>query len=360
MSDFTNDTVVPSIEKDTPTALENAKNTVASNVSAAANAVGNHPITQSVTNGPVAENVKDQHAKTQAEFSNLAASRTTPSTPAATGQPLTHYHSFFYNLLSWQHPRASAIAYLAVVLFIFAARYLDALRYTFKLTWMVLGVTVLAEVAGKAIMSNGLTSQIRPKKYYTVSKETLDSLLGDVHELINFFVIEAQRIVFAENVFASGAAFLAAFISYYLIKIVPFWGLSLISTTLLFLGPLVYKTNKELIDHHINNASSVINQQTEQVKSIAGQHAARATEYTKATVGDYSAKAQEMIGNARGRSASPTITKSEPTIKKENIPSSTYKAEDFPAAPKQEFNSAPAIGSQVNALRDEHEPLIST
>lgn len=155
--------------------------------------------------GPVAENVKDQHAKTQAEFSNLAASRTTPNTTAATGQPLTHYHSFFYNLLSWDHPRASGIAYLAVVLFIFAARYLDALRYTFKLTWMVLGVTVLAEVAGKAILSNGLTSQIRPKKYYTVSKETLDSLLGDVHELINFFVIEAQRIVFAENVFASGA-----------------------------------------------------------------------------------------------------------------------------------------------------------
>jgi len=361
MSDFTtNDKVVPSIERDTPTTLNNAKNTVASNVSAAASAVSNHPITQSVTNGPVADNVKEQHAKTQAEFSNLAASRTTPSTPAATGQPLTHYHSFFYNLLSWEHPRASGIAYLTTVLFIFAARYLDVLRYAFKLTYLVLGVTVLAEVVGKFLFSSGFASQVRPKKYYTVSKETLDSLLGDVHELINFFVIEAQRIVFAENVFASGAAFLAAFISYYLIKIVPFWGLSLISTSLLFLGPLVYKTNQELIDHHLNNASNVINQQTEQVKTIAGQHAARASESTKAFVGDYSAKAQEMIGNARGRSASPNITKSEPTFKKENIPSSTYNAEDFPVAPKQEFKPAPTVGSQINALRDEHEPLIST
>jgi len=360
MSDFTtNDKMVPSIEQDTPTALENAKNTVASNMSAAANAVSNHPITQSVTNGPVADNVKDQHAKTQAEFSNLAASRTTPNTPAATGQPLTHYHSFFYNLLSWKQPRASGIAYLAAVVFIFAARYLDALRYGFKLTYMVLGVTVLAEVVGKTLFSNGFASQVRPKKYYTVSKETLDSLLGDVHELINFFVIEAQRIVFAENVFASGAAFLAAFVSYYLIKIVPFWGLSLIATSLLFLGPLVYKTNQELIDHHLHNASSVINQQTEQVKTIAGQHASRATESTKAFVGDYSAKAQEMIGSARGRSASPTITKSEPVVKKEyNL--SSYQPEDFPAAPVKDFKSAPPIGSQVNALRSEHEPLIST
>lgn len=155
--------------------------------------------------GPVAENVKDQHAKTQAEFSNLAASRTTPATPAATGQQLTHYHSFFSSLLSWDNPRASGIAFLSVVTFIFAARYLDILRYAFKITWMTLGVTVAAEGLGKALFSHGFVSQVRPRKYYTVSKETLNSLIGDVHELINFFVIESQRILFAENVLASGA-----------------------------------------------------------------------------------------------------------------------------------------------------------
>lgn len=51
-------------------------------------------------NGPVADKVKDQQAKTSSEFSNLANSRTKPDQGAATGQPLTHYHSFFYNLLS--------------------------------------------------------------------------------------------------------------------------------------------------------------------------------------------------------------------------------------------------------------------
>ena len=70
---------------------------------------------------------------------------------------------------------------------------------------MALGVTVLAEVAGKAILHQGLATQLRPRKYYTIPRETLDSMIGDVHELVNFFVIEAQRIFFAENVFASGA-----------------------------------------------------------------------------------------------------------------------------------------------------------
>ncbi len=100
---------------------------------------------------------------------------------------------------------ASGIAYASIVSFIFLVRYLDVLRWSFKLTWMVLGITIAAEVAGKTLLNSGLASQLRPRKYYTVSRETLDALLGDVHELINFFVIESQRVLFAENVWASTA-----------------------------------------------------------------------------------------------------------------------------------------------------------
>lgn len=57
--------------------------------------------------GPMAQNLRDESAKTSNEFSNLAASRKTPPNPAATGQPLTHYHSFFSELLSWKNPRTS-------------------------------------------------------------------------------------------------------------------------------------------------------------------------------------------------------------------------------------------------------------
>lgn len=70
---------------------------------------------------------------------------------------------------------------------------------------MVLGTTVLAEVAGKLVLNNGLATQLRPRRYYVIPRDTLDAMIGDVHELINFFVIEAQRILFAENVTASVA-----------------------------------------------------------------------------------------------------------------------------------------------------------
>lgn len=118
----------------------------------------------------------------------------------------------------------------------------------------------------------------------------------------------------------------------------------------------MYKTNKELIDHHVSNAQKVIGEQTEQVKQLASQHAAHAAESTKSLVGDYSSKAQELIGNARGRSVSPTasakLVKTEAQVKKENVPTS-YKSEDFPAAPKEDFKT------KVPETK-EAEPLIAT
>jgi hypothetical protein len=297
-----------------------------------------------IANGPVAANMRDQTAKTSAEFSNLADARRTPSRPAATGQPLTHYHSFFSELLSWNNPRASAIAYASIVSFIFAVRYLDIIRYAFKLTWMTLGVTVLAEVAGKAVLGHGLASQLRPRKYYTLSRETVDTVIGDFHELVNFFVIEAQRILFAENVAASAAAAVGSFFSYFLAKIVPYWGLTLIGATVLFFAPLIYTTNQELIDHYVQECSDILNSQTEQLRQVASKHTSQATEITKQYVGDYTAKAQTLLH--RGGSSSP-----EPAPK--SSPQSKIKETDFPEAPKKGF------GSENIGVAGAEEPLVA-
>lgn len=48
-------------------------------------------------------------------------------------------------------------------------------------------------------MGHGLASNFRPRRYYKIPKETLESSLDDVEQLINFFVIEFQRMLFAEK-----------------------------------------------------------------------------------------------------------------------------------------------------------------
>lgn len=163
--------------------------------------------------------------------------------------------------------------------------------------------------------------------------------MEDFEQLINFFVIEFQRIVFAENVKATVAAFAAAVLSYWLIKIVPLWGLSLIGVSCIYLGPLIYMTNKDLIDDHVTNASNIVSSQATQVKDLAGHHTTRASETVKAYAGDYSAKAQDYIGNARGRSTSPEVASSKPKsnapLKSEPGSEPKYSSSDFPHAPKQ-------------------------
>lgn len=311
----------------------------------------------SVTNGPVAQNVKDQQAKTQAELSNLAASRRTPVNPAATGQPLTHYHSFFSELLSWKNPRASTIAYASIVSFIFVARYLDVIRWALKVSSMALSVTVAAEIAGKAVLSHGLATQMRPRRYLTISRPTIDSFIGDVHELINFFVIEAQRIIFVENVGASAAACVTAFLSYHLVKLVPYWGLAIIATTVAFFVPLVYASNKELIDHHLKNASDAINAQTAQFRSVAQKQADHITSVGKQYAGDYTGKVQEMLRGRGATSPSPVSSPKQPTS------AAPVKQPEFPVAPTEEPNLkkvAEPEGPVPTEPVIEAEPLIAS
>jgi ABC-type transport system involved in cytochrome bd biosynthesis fused ATPase/permease subunit len=252
---------------------------------------------------------------------------------------------------------ASAIAYATVVAVIFSARYLDIIRYALKLTWMALGITVLAEVSGKAILSKGLASQLRPRKYYTVSRETLDAMIGDVNELVNFFVIESQRILFAENVAISAVAAVGAFLSYYLVKIVPYWGLALIGTSVLFLAPLIYTANKELIDHYLQEASEVLNSQSEQLRHVASEQTSKATEITKQYMGDYTAKAQQLIH--RGGSASPEITEKpapQLNLKETDFPSAPKQETEYPEAPRQDFKE---FKSEEPEFKSEDGPLPS-
>ena len=71
-------------------------------------------------------------------------------------------------------------------------------RFTAPLTLST--VTAGLEVTGKLLFDSGLTSRFRPRKYYTIPRETLERSLEDIEQLLNFFVIESQRLVFAENI----------------------------------------------------------------------------------------------------------------------------------------------------------------
>ncbi len=128
----------------------------------------------------------------------------------------------------------------------------------------------------------------------------------------------------------------------------PYWGLALIGTTVLFIAPLVYKTNKELIDQQLQQATDLVNAQTNQLREVANKHTAHATEVTKQYMGDYTAKAQQMLG---GRSTKTSVA-SAPAAPTTD-PKTLYSETDFPAAPKEDLKTEAATSAET-------EPLIST
>lgn len=305
------------------------------------------------TGSPVVNTVKSEVNKTSGELQDLKNSRVTPSTTTDNGQPLTHYHSLLYSLLSWEQPRATAVSYLSIISFIFAARYLPLLRWAFKFLYMSLGLTAAVEIAGQTILRQGIASSFRPRRYYTIPKETHEAVLEDVSQLVDFFLIEFQRVLFAENVVHTVAAFTAAFLGYWLIRFVPVWGLSVIAVTTAYFGPLVYISNREIIDEQIKNLQDIITAQTNQLKDLAGERTSQATGLMKQYVGDYSNKAQEYMGR---RSASPEMAKAPVPVKPEPVSEPAIKTEDFPEAPNAE-PVAEVVESVESA--QEREPLLA-
>ena len=61
-------------------------------------------------------------------------------------------------------------------------------------------VVCMLEVCSQVVPSTRLMARVRPKQYYTVPDQTLDRVFGEIEEGLQFFVVQFQKILYAENV----------------------------------------------------------------------------------------------------------------------------------------------------------------
>lgn len=139
-------------------------------------------------------------------------------------------------------------------------------------------------------------------------------------------------------------------------KVVPLWALAIVGTTVAFAVPLVYASNQELIDTQLKNASDLVNEQTAQLREAAGKHTSHVTDLTKQYMGDYSAKAQNMI---RGRAASPEAAAAPKfPAAPSHEPEKPLKETDFPSAPAGDVKKEKPEVEAADGAPVEDEPLI--
>lgn len=117
--------------------------------------------------------------------------------------------------------------------------------------------------------------------------------------------------------------------------------MALLGASTIFLGPLIYVLNKELIDSNIEYAGKVVTEQTQQVRDIAGQHTGKALESARSYAGEYAGAASDLLGKSRQKI--PAMT-------------SSVQKEDFPAAPKTDLSSGTATATTAGDVKPEPVP----
>jgi len=313
-----------------------------------------------------------QHTKN--DFNGLANSR-----PDDSDEPLTHFHSFFYDLFTWRYPRATAFIAVSVLSTILAFHYVNVLRYVFKGAYLLFASVAILEGAGKPLGVKGFVSQMRPRRYYTIPRESLESIFAELHDLMNFFVVEFQRVIFVENIFTTIMAFLASFVGYFLIKYLPIWGLLFLSAIAAFTGPLVYLNNQEAIDEQIHHISEIVNEKLSHARDVGNKYAEDAAARVQVVGSQLSEKVQTFTVRktpeprtpskaANGRAVdspphiTPTPTGNKPLVAESQ--SNIYNTEpakpyDFPPAPTHE-PAPPAPNYPEDSRAEEYRAEIAS
>jgi len=141
---------------------------------------------------------------------------------------LTHFHSFFYDTFTWKYPRSTGLLFAGSLALLLLGHYVDILRYAFKGAYITFAITAVFEYLGRPTTGTGFMTQVRPQRYYKIPRENLEMFFAEVHEFLNFIVLEFQRILYVERLSHTIAAFIISFITHYLIKYLPIWGLLLL------------------------------------------------------------------------------------------------------------------------------------
>lgn len=153
-------------------------------------------------------------------------------------------------------------------------------------------------------------ARLRPE-YKQVPESTLNATLKDIHDLVQYSVVQAQKIVWGEDIektfgvslnqvtrinrgrylrLTRAQAFFGVTALFWLIKVVSPFGLAILGLTSLYIAPLVSSPRgRQVAQDAKDRAQELANATAENAKGIAQDGRAKAA--------DLSAKAQQTAGN---------------------------------------------------------------
>ncbi|KDN60923.1 hypothetical protein CSUB01_09036 [Colletotrichum sublineola] len=197
----------------------------------------------------------------------------------------------------WEEPLRTLGVYLGALGVLFAMHYLPFTRWALKTAMTTLGVVSVTEFASRSFSSNSLSRRLRPRQYRTVDEATLNATLKDVHDLIQSGAIQAQKILYGQDLEKAFGAFIGVTALYVLAQVVaPFW-MAVMALTSIFIAPLVNSPQgRKAAKDASARAQDLANTTAEKGRELAKNGQAKASELSS----DLSSKAQRAaddVGN---------------------------------------------------------------
>ncbi|KAG4262868.1 hypothetical protein FPRO03_10231 [Fusarium proliferatum] len=199
-----------------------------------------------------------------------------------------------YKYISWEDPARTIGSYFAALGFMLAVHNMHLTQLVLKTMAIGLGVMSMAEFAGRSFGPNNFVSRMRPRQYKTVPESTLNATLNDIHDLIQYSVVQAQKVIFAEDLEKTFGAFVATGSLYFLIQFMTPFGIAILGLTTIYIIPLVTSPRgRGIARDGMARAQEISNAAVDQANSIAQD--------PKGTMANISSMAQDTAGNLRQR-----------------------------------------------------------
>ncbi|OBS24286.1 hypothetical protein FPOA_04832 [Fusarium poae] len=199
-----------------------------------------------------------------------------------------------YKYISWEDPARTIGSYFAALGFLLAVHHLHLTQLALKTSAIGLGVMSLAEFAGRSFGPNNFVSRMRPKQYKTFPESTLNATLKDIHDFIQYTAVKTQKVIFAEDLEKTFAAFLIATSLYFLTQFMTPFGITILALTTVYIIPLVRSPHgRGIARDGIARAQEIGNVAIDQASTLAQD--------SKAAVSNMTSRAQDTASNLTSR-----------------------------------------------------------
>jgi hypothetical protein len=170
--------------------------------------------------------------------------------PVGPLREILSYQDRLYKHITWEDPASSLGSFLITLSVLVGVHYIPFTRWLIKVTAIVLGVVSAVEGANQAFGPNTILSRLRPTLYRTIPEHTLNTALQYVHVLTQVAVVQAQRILYCEDLPSTFTAFVGLTVTYFLLKVASPFVMTLLGLVSLYTVPLAWslrggQTHKE-------------------------------------------------------------------------------------------------------------------